>query len=360
MLETIIELRSDTFTKPTPEMLQEMIKAEVGDAVYDEDPTVTKLEERVSELFGKEAALFVPSGTMANLIAVMVHCNERGSEIIVGDISHYNLWEQGGVSQIGNVYAKQIPNNEDGTFDLEKFESLISDHTDCHCSRTRLVCIENTHNHCGGKVLPIEFIRDLRKICDKYDIRIHLDGSRVMNASLASGLSVKEISDGCDSVNFCFSKGLGAPVGSVLIGSKKFIEMAKRTRKVLGGSMRQVGILAGACLYALDKANENLLKDHENAIKLAEGINGQGLLEVQKPETNIIHLKLGPKIKIADFVNRLKTVNESEVNRLGGVIKVNAGESDIKTIRLLSNLNVTTNQIDLAIKKINCVIEEFL
>lgn len=361
MLETTIELRSDTHTKPTAEMLQEMIKAEVGDSVYNEDPTVIKLETTVSELFGKESALFMPSGTMANLIAVMTHCYERGSEIIVGNISHYNLWEQGGVSQIGGVYVKQIQNLADGTFDLEKFESLIADHTDVHCPRTRAVCIENTHNSCGGRVLPIEFIQELRTVCDRHDIRIHLDGSRVMNASIASGKSVKEICRSCDSINFCFSKGLGAPVGSVLIGSSVFIEKARRLRKVLGGGMRQVGILAAACLYGLEKAEQTIRKDHANAKKLASGINGQNVVEidVENVQTNMVNLKLNKKIQISDLVNRLKEVNENEINELDGIIRVNAGETDSKTIRLVANLNVNSNDIDLAIKKINYVINEF-
>lgn len=263
----------------------------------------------MSDLFGKEAALFMPSGTMANLAAVMTHCNERGCDIIVGDNSHFNLWEQGNVSQIGGIYCKQIRNNEDGTFDLEKFESMISDHTDCHCSTTKAVCIENTHNQCGGRVLPISFIENLRQICDRYDVRIHLDGSRVMNASIASGKSVKEICLHCDSINFCFSKGLGAPVGSVLIGSKQFIARAKRVRKALGGAMRQVGLLAAACLHALERAQQNLTKDHQNAKRLADGISTGSAVQLDnKVETNIVHLKLHPSIKMADFIQRLAMV----------------------------------------------------
>lgn len=251
----------------------------------------------------------MPSGTMANLAAVMTHCNERGCDIIVGDISHFNLWEQGNVSQIGGIYCKQIRNNQDGTFDLEKFEHLISDHTDCHCSRTKVVCIENTHNHCGGRVLPVSFIEDLRQICNRHDIMIHLDGSRIMNASIACGKSVKELSQHCDSVNFCFSKGLGAPIGSVLIGKKDFIARAKRVRKALGGAMRQVGLLAAACLHALDRAQENLTRDHENAARLASGISTGGAVQLDnKVETNIVHLKLHPSIKINDFIQRLAEV----------------------------------------------------
>lgn len=267
------------------------------------------MEQTVSDLFGKEAALFMPSGTMANLAAVMTHCNERGCDIIVGDISHFNLWEQGNVSQIGGIYCKQIKNNQDGTFDLENFEHLISDHTDCHCSRTKVVCIENTHNHCGGRVIPQGFVDSLRQICDRHGIMIHLDGSRIMNASIATGKSVKDLCQHCDSVNFCFSKGLGAPVGSVLIGSNNFISRARRVRKALGGAMRQAGLLAAACLHALERAPLNLTKDHANAIKLANGITTSPVVQLDnKVETNIVHLKLHPNIKIANFLQRLTEV----------------------------------------------------
>lgn len=201
-----VELRSDTFTKPTKAMLQEMIQAEVGDSIYNEDPTMIELEKTVASLFGKEASIFMPSGTMANLIGVMSHCNERGCEVIVGDKSHFNLWEQGGVSQVGGIYSRQVPNFSDGTFDLELVEDVIQDHTDTHCTKTKVICVENTQNMCGGRVLPQKFLDDLHELCVRHDIKLHMDGSRIINASLVTKQSLSEMCKHCDSINFCFSK----------------------------------------------------------------------------------------------------------------------------------------------------------
>lgn len=357
-----IELRSDTFTKPTKEMLEEMIQAEVGDAVYDEDPTMLKLEKTMADLLGKEASIFMPTGTMANLIGVMSHCNERGCEVIVGDQSHFNLYEQGGVSQVGGVYSRQVPNLSDGTFDLELVEDLIQDHTDAHCTKTKVICVENTQNHCGGKVLPTKFLDDLHSLCVKHDIKVHLDGSRLFNASLVSKQSLAEMAKHCDSVNFCFSKGLGAPVGSMLIGSKDYIKRAYRLRKLLGGSMRQTGLLASCCLHALRNAETNLRLDHSNAQKLGKGIQdvSRGVVEVDLAITNITHVRIIPKdLTITKFIERLRTVTDEELTSLKKSIVVNVGDSDKRTMRLLTNLNVSTADVDLTIQKFNFICQEF-
>jgi threonine aldolase len=247
-------------------------------------------------------------------LKVMSHCYERGSEVVVGDLSHYNLWEQGGIGQIAQVYAKQIENLPDGTFDLSKLEKMIPDHSDPHCSQTRLVCIENTHNWCGGKILPTKFLDNLHEFCSSRNIKIHVDGSRIMNASVATRTSVKELCKHCDSINFCFSKSVGAPVGSILIGSRDFIQRAERVRKVLGGSMRQTGVLAAACLYGLEHAEENMKLDNQNAKNLAIGIEKatHGVVHVNSKDvqTNIVHMKiLKPGLTVAEFITRLATVS---------------------------------------------------
>ncbi|KAL1461619.1 hypothetical protein WDU94_013497 [Cyamophila willieti] len=211
-------------------MLSFMFNSEVGDDVYEEDPTCKELQEKAAQLAGKEAALFVPSGTMGNLIAIMAHCDRRGSEIIVGDCSHIMLWEQGGApslyafSQIGGVLMRQVRNNKDGTFNLDDMEAKFSQGDDVHCNPTSLVCVENTHNYCGGTVLPMHWLGELKARCQKHNIPVHMDGARVFNAAIYLGLPLVEVLACVDTVMFCLSKGLGAPVGSMLVGPEKFIQ----------------------------------------------------------------------------------------------------------------------------------------
>jgi threonine aldolase len=287
----MIDLRSDTVTKPTDEMRNSMRDAIVGDDVFGDDPTMLLLENRVAEMFHKESALFFPSGTMSNLTALLTWCDSRGSEVIVGDKSHIFLFEQSGASQFGGISYRTLENNEDGTMDIEAVKKSIREN-DIHEPITRLICIENTHNVCGGKILPLEFISKLRKIANQYHIPIHMDGARIWNAISASGFEVEEMVKNVDSISVCLSKGLGAPVGSLLIGTKEFIKKAKRIRKALGGGMRQSGILAAAGLVALDDFTSGILiKDREKTRKIVDGLNGlKNMVLHPNIQTNIIFI----------------------------------------------------------------------
>ena len=293
----IIDLRSDTVTQPTPEMREAMAKAEVGDDVYGEDATINQLQEKSAEMLGKEAGLFVPSGTMGNLIAVLSHCG-RGDEIILGNKAHIFLYEAGGISALGSVHSRQLPNQDDGKLLLEGIEEGIR-RGDPHEPITRLIALENTHNRCGGSVLPLDYTNQVGEFAKERGLALHLDGARVFNAAVALSASAKELAAPFDSVTFCLSKGLSAPVGSVLCGSNEFISKAHRLRKQLGGGMRQAGILAAAGVVALDTMVERLGEDHARARKLAEGLAGvSGLvLDEGTPHTNMIFMNLAEHIE---------------------------------------------------------------
>ena len=267
-----IDLRSDTVTKPTAYMRVAASVAIVGDDVYEEDPTVKTLEKRISQMFHKESALFFPSGTMSNLAALLCWCPNRGSEIVVGDKSHIFLYEQTGASQFGGLSYRTVPNAEDGTMEIEDVRSAIRE-DDIHEPVSKLICIENTHNVCGGKVLPIDFMKELKALADKHHIPIHMDGARLWNSCVALNKKPHELTKHVDSLTVCLSKGLGCPVGSVLVGSKEFITKARRIRKALGGGMRQTGILAAAALIALQDFEGGILKyDHRRTKQLANAI----------------------------------------------------------------------------------------
>ena len=288
----MIDLRSDTVTKPTDVMRTCMTNALVGDDVYGEDPTVLLLENRVAEMFHKESALFFPSGTMSNLTALLTWCDSRGSEVIVGNKSHIFLFEQSGGSQFGGISYRTLENHEDGTMDIESIQQSIREN-DIHEPVTKLICIENTHNVCGGKILPLEFISNVRKIANQHQIPIHMDGARIWNAISASGFEPHEMVKHVDSISVCLSKGLGAPVGSLLVGAAEFIKKAKRIRKALGGGMRQSGVLAAAGLVALDDFTSGiLLKDHEKTRKIVDGLKNGMKHMVLHPniQTNIIFI----------------------------------------------------------------------
>ena len=290
----LIDLRSDTVTCPNAEMRQSMSTALVGDDVYGEDPTVNFLEEKIANMFHKESALFFPSGTMSNLTAVLAWCSKRCAEIILGDQSHMFLFEQSGIAQFGGVSPRTVPNLPDGTMELEKIISSIRD-IDIHEPITQLICIENTHNMCGGKVIPISFLKDLNELVKSYDIPIHLDGARIWNAITKLKIKPDEISKYVDSMTVCLSKGLGAPIGSVLIGSREFIQNARKIRKALGGGMRQVGILAAAGLFALDEfeKDENMIeKDHQRMTFLATSLLNAKAFRFDMPDTNILFMEI--------------------------------------------------------------------
>ncbi|RPI32907.1 MAG: low-specificity L-threonine aldolase [Chloroflexota bacterium] len=293
-----IDLRSDTVTQPTSAMRRAMAQAEVGDDVYREDPTINRLQELAAGLMGKEAGLFVPSGTMGNLAAVLAHCG-RGDEIILGNKAHTFLFEAGGVSALGGVHSYQIPNQADGTLALEDILTAIRP-DDPHDPVTRLVSIENTNNRCGGVSLSVEYTRAVGKLAREHGLRLHIDGARIFNAAVAQGVTAADLAAPADSITFCLSKGLCAPVGSVLCGSKAFIEQALRIRKQLGGGMRQAGVLAAAGIVALDSMIDRLAEDHARARTLAESLAAiPGFhLEMGMPQTNMVFITLDDNIPL--------------------------------------------------------------
>ncbi|RLD09968.1 MAG: low-specificity L-threonine aldolase [Chloroflexota bacterium] len=288
----IIDLRSDTVTKPTPEMREAMATAKVGDDVYKEDPTVNRLEEMSAALLGKEAGLFLPSGTMGNLAAILAHCG-RGDEIILGNLAHTFLFEAGGIAALGGVHPHTIPNQPNGTLRLEDIKNAIRP-DDVHFPTTRLITLENTHNRCGGTPLTAEYTQQVGDLAKKKGLKLHLDGARIFNASAALGVEPAQLSAPADSVTFCLSKGLAAPVGSVLCGSVGFIARARRMRKQLGGGMRQAGIIASAGIVALETVLPRLGEDHIRAKLLAQRLSKipQLKLEPGTPATNMVYCTL--------------------------------------------------------------------
>ena len=335
----MIDLRSDTVTKPTKVMREIMFNADVGDDVMQEDITVNKLQQRIANLFSKEDALFFPSGTMSNLTAMLTWCNQRGSEVIVGDKSHIFLFEQTGASQFGGISLRTIPNLPDGTMEIQKIMEAVREE-DIHEPVTKLICIENTHNVCGGTVLPLEFLQELRGLSKTFSIPIHLDGARVWNAIAKQNIQPYIIAEYADSLTVCLSKGLGAPVGSVLIGTKEFIHKARRIRKALGGGMRQVGILAAAGLQSLDDFESGLLlKDHQLTRALAEGLFMIPYLKIDitKIQTNIIFADVITDIFDAFYISKICKINGILISAwspklLRFVLHRDINDYDIKTI----------------------------
>ena len=283
MKDRIIDLRSDTVTRPGQAMLAAMTEAEVGDDVWGDDPTVKRLQDALAERTGKEAGLFFPSGTQSNLAALMAHC-ARGDEYIVGQLAHTYKYEGGGAAVLGSIQPQPIENAPDGSLPLDKVAAAIKP-IDDHFARTRLLALENT---IGGKILPRQYVTDATNLARKRGLATHLDGARIFNAAVASGQPVADLCAPFESISICFSKGLGAPVGSVLVGSKALIEVAHRWRKVLGGGMRQAGVLAAACLYALDHNVLRLAEDHDNAAHLASGLAQIDEVAVQSQATNMV------------------------------------------------------------------------
>ena len=292
-----IDLRSDTVTKPTPEMREAMAEAEVGDDVYRDDPTVNRLEELAADMLGKESAIFVPSGTMGNLIALLVHC-QRGHEVIVGKQSHIYLNEAGGMSALGGIQPCPVQNRPDGTLALDDILASIRTE-DVHHPITRLICLENTQNICGGVPLTADYTRQVGELARRNGLALHIDGARVFNAAAAQNVPVKELVEPADSVMFCLSKGLAAPVGSMLLGTRKFIQRARHVRKMLGGGMRQVGVLAAAGIISLERMTMRLSDDHARAKKLADGLRQvKGLaVDQDSPYTNMVYLNLSEDIQ---------------------------------------------------------------
>ena len=303
-----IDLRSDTVSLPTPAMRDAMFMAELGDDVFGDDPTVNRLQELAAARLGKQAALFVPSGTMGNLAAVLAWCG-RGDEAIVGDQAHMFVYEAGGMSALGGVHSRQLSNLPDGTFSLDSIQAAIRP-DDIHQPRTRLIALENTQNRCGGVVLTPAYTRAVGDLVRDHHLVLHLDGARIFNAAVALGVTASELAAPADSVNVCLSKGLCAPVGSLLCGPRDFIAKARRVRKMLGGGMRQAGVLAAAGIVALETMTERLGEDHVRARRIAAGLAGvSGLTpDPSLPATNMVFLSLANDFPLdaAAVVARLK------------------------------------------------------
>jgi threonine aldolase len=306
MAERLIDLRSDTVTRPSPGMRQAMIEAPVGDDVFGDDPTVNLLQERTAGLLGKEAGLYCPSGTMTNEAALHAH-TRRGDEVFLHAQAHIIYYEQGGAAVLSSLQLRSF-DSDDGTLDPAAMEEHIHCDDDVHFARTRLIALEDTHNHCGGVVYPLEKILAVRELCDRHGLVLHLDGARIWNAHVASGVPLKEIAAPFDSVSVCLSKGLGAPVGSVLVGSREFIALARRARKVFGGGMRQAGIIAAAGLYALEHNIERMADDHRRCRSLAERlakVPGLGV-DLTKVQTNMVYVDTtGTGLPAKEIVRRL-------------------------------------------------------
>ncbi len=294
-----IDLRSDTVTKPTPAMREAMAKAVVGDDVYQDDPTVNQLQELAAARLGKEAGLFVPSGTMGNLAGILAHCG-RGDEVIMGQRSHTYLHEGGGISSLGGVHSCQIKEQLDGSLALEAVQAAIRA-DDIHEPVTRLIEIENTHNACGGVVQTPEYIQRLSDFAHERGLLVHMDGARIFNAAVVQNIEARQLTEPVDSVTFCLSKGLGAPVGSVLCGSAAFIKKALRLRKHLGGGMRQAGIIAAAGIVALETMVDRLSEDHARAGILTDGLRKIPgiLLDPGTPATNMIFFTLADSVRLS-------------------------------------------------------------
>lgn len=288
-MKRVIDMRSDTVTKPGPEMRRAMADAEVGDDVFEDDPTVNRLQEYTARLLGKEAALFCPSGTMTNQVALHA-LTQRGDEVFLHAEAHILFYEQGGAAVLSQLQLRCFA-SADGTLDPELMDGYVHHDDDVHFAPTRLVCLEDTHNHCGGVVYPLDGIRAVRDLCDRHGLKLHLDGARIWNAHVASGVPLAEIAAPCDTVSVCLSKGLGAPVGSVLVGDAPTIALARRARKLYGGGMRQAGILAAAGLYALEHHIERMADDHRRIRAMAERLaTVPGLdVDLDKVQTNMVY-----------------------------------------------------------------------
>ena len=337
----VVDLRSDTVTKPTEAMMRAMASAELGDDVFGDDPTVQRLEQRVAGLLGKEAAVFVASGTMGNLIALGTHCSGRGEEVLCGKESHIFVYEQGGASSLMGIVLNTIQNQPDGTLDLEEVAKYIKP-LDAHFAQARVLALENTSNKLGGLVLPLEYMEKAGLFCQKHGLKLHVDGARLWNAAVYLQKEVKELVRWADSVNVCFSKGLGAPAGSVLAGSKDFIMKARRLRKAVGGGMRQVGLLAAAGLYALDFHMDRLREDHANATRLAEGLRDLEL-HVLPQHTNIVFFDVEDAPRVV-----------AELLRRGVRVLCTDGR---RRCRAVTNLQVHAEDVEHVLKELRAVLK---
>jgi threonine aldolase len=329
-----IDLRSDTVTKPSPAMKQSMFAAHLGDDVYGEDPTVNLLEKKAAALLGKEDAIFCSSGTQSNLIALMAHC-DRGDEYIVGQDAHTYKYEAGGAAVLGSIQPQPILFDHDDTLNLETVKSVIKP-DDNHFAKTKLLCLENTT---GGKVLPLDYLKEAKNLVDEYQLAFHLDGARLFNAVVSQVVDVKQITAAFDSISICLSKGLGAPIGSVLVASSDIIAKARRIRKMLGGGMRQAGMLAAAGIYALDNHLQRLVDDHNNAESIAQGLSAiEGITLHGCAQTNMLFLSAERQQQLVDFLADKNIII-----------------SNGKVIRLVTHLDINSDDV----AKVITAVEEF-
>jgi len=344
-----IDLRSDTVSWPTPEMRQAMANAPVGDDVYGEDPTINRLQDLAAERLGKEAALFVSSGTQGNILAVLTHCT-RGSEVIIGREAHVFRREVGGAAALGGIQLNTVPVQHDGTLGLADIEHEIRDTHDVHNPLTRLVCLENTQGSCAGAPLSAGYTRSVRALCDRYGLALHIDGARLFNAAAALNVSAAELVAPADSISICLSKGLCAPVGSLLVGSREFIARARRNRKMLGGGMRQAGILAAAGLIALEKMTLRLADDHATARQLAEGIRQMsGLrLSYEPVLTNMVFFELDESVA-------LNATQFAEA--LARDYNVRIGPAGARSFRAVTHYWITPEAIETALTGMRHILE---
>ncbi|HEU4965775.1 MAG TPA: low-specificity L-threonine aldolase [Bacilli bacterium] len=344
----MIELRSDTFTLPTQEMLDAMPKAALGDDVYGEDPTVKRLEALAARLLGKEAAILMPSGTMANLASLMAHC-PRGTKVLVGDETDIYIYEAGGASVCGGLMYEPIRTQPDGRLLIEDLEKAFPDEMDDpQFALPSLICLENPHNRMGGKVLPLSYLQEVRDFADRKGLPVHMDGARIFNAAVAMDLPPSQIAQYADSIQFCMSKGLSAPIGSLVVGSKAFVEKVYRLRKMLGGGMRQAGIIASAGIIALEQVVPRLADDHANAKRLAEGLAAIPGIETDpsEVETNILFFRVtDERFTWQTFVESCKAQG------------LNIAELGHGRIRAVTHTGVTAEQIEEAIKIVQHVMQ---
>jgi threonine aldolase len=337
-----IDLRSDTLTHPTPAMREAMAKAEVGDDVFGEDPTVRRLEQMAAERMGKEAAVFVASGTMGNLVSLLAHCG-RGDEAIVGSEAHVLHYEAGGVPGLGGVQLRPVRNDGHGMIDLDELEATIRPEN-VHFPRTTAVCLENTHNRCGGGVLTVEETAAVARVARRHGVAVHLDGARIFNAAVALGVAPAELAAEVDSVTFCLSKGLSAPVGSLVCGSAEFVQRARRMRKMVGGGMRQAGVIAAAGVVALETMVDRLAEDHEHAQLLARGLAQLPGIRIDPAEVQSNIVVFGVDDGVA-FQRRLRDA---------GVLTTAFGPT---RVRMVPHYGISRGDIEEALERVRHVVE---
>ena len=342
----IIDLRSDTITLPTEEMRRAMYEAELGDDVFGEDPTTNRLEELAAHMLEKEAALFTASGTMSNLIAVLTHTHP-GDEILLGDEAHILWYEVGGASAFGGVVMRTVPNDEDGRMDPGAVEQAIRP-KNIHYPQTTLLCLENTHNRCGGAVLSPEYTSAITGLAHQHELRVHLDGARIFNAAVSLGVPASELVRTSDSVCFCLSKSLSAPVGSLLCGTQEFVERARKWRKRMGGGMRQVGVIAAAGIIALQGMVSRLAEDHAAARHLAQGLTRIPGITVhpEKVQTNIVMFEFSSTISPSEFIQQMDAQ---------GVRVLYRGE---RRVRVVTHRMISTADIDEALNRIELIMRK--